>query len=63
MHDEVGNDLSFPALHLGTRKLFLQKRSNQTMKPPAPLRHKFQDQAENEEMMPNQSLKPTDGPT
>ena len=31
MHDEVGNDLSFPALHLGTRKLFLQKRSNQTM--------------------------------
>ncbi len=30
-----------PALLLDTMILFLQKRSNQPMKPTAPLRHKF----------------------
>jgi len=32
MHDEVGNDVS-SALHSGTMILFLQKESNQAMKP------------------------------
>jgi hypothetical protein len=32
---------SAPALHLGTMILFLQKRSNQSMKPTVLLREKF----------------------
>jgi hypothetical protein len=38
MHDEVGNDVS-SGPSFGTMILFLQKRSNQPMKPPAPLQN------------------------